>query len=254
MLMSQTLNLPGIRHGFLTREGGVSTAIYASLNCGPGSLDDSHAVVQNRKRALELLGLNGTQLLSCYQIHSPTVVQVNEPWEAQNAPQADAMVTNKSGLALGILTADCAPVLFCDGAAGVIGAAHAGWKGAVGGVLQATVSQMVKLGAQQNRVHAVAGPCIHQHSCEVGAELRLQVISQSAWADWCFERSPRAGHYQFDLPSYVSGELQRLNLGAVELIDHDTYGDEQRFYSYRRTTHRGEADYGRQISVIGLAD
>lgn len=258
MLTSRTLEYPdehpGIRHGFLTREGGVSTGLYASLNCGPGSDDDPHAVAQNREQALDRLGVKGAKLLTCYQVHSPIVVNVKTPWQQGQAPKADAMVTNRAGLVLGILTADCAPVLFADAGAGVIGAAHAGWRGAVGGVLQATVAQMVGLGAKKENIHAVVGPCIHQPSYEVGEDMRLQVISTSAWADWCFERSQKAGHYQFDLPSYVSGELQRLDLGRVEVLDCDTYADEQRFFSYRRTTHRKESDYGRQISLIGLTD
>ncbi|HEY9081433.1 peptidoglycan editing factor PgeF [Magnetovibrio sp.] len=252
MLTASTLDHPRIRHGFFTREGGVSEGIYAGLNCGPGSSDDAQAVAENRRRAQAMLGLGENRLVTCYQVHSPTVVRVEAPWEHGDAPRADAMVTNRPGVVLGILTADCAPVLFADVEAGVIGAAHAGWKGAVGGVLRATVAEMVALGAKTERIHAVVGPCIHQPSYEVGEDLRLQVISATPWADWCFERAARPGHYQFDLPSYVSGELQRQDLGAVEVLDFDTYTDEQRFFSYRRTTHRGEPDYGRQISAIGL--
>lgn len=252
MLNATTLNHPSILHGFLTREGGVSGGIYAGLNCGPGSRDLPASVVENRRRALGEVGLDAARLVTCYQIHSPHVVRVTTPWDPASPPQADAMVTSTPGLALGILTADCAPVLFADFDAGIVGAAHAGWKGAVGGVLQATIAEMVALGAQASRIHAAVGPCIHQPSYEVGEELRLQVVSASSWADWCFERAPRAGHYQFDLPSYVSGELQRLDLGAVEIVDCDTYADEARFFSYRRTTHRGEPDYGRQMSIIGL--
>lgn len=252
MLNATTLNHPTLRHGFLTREGGVSDGIYAGLNCGPGSRDVPDAVAQNRRRALGLVGLDAARLVTCYQIHSPHVVRVTTPWDPASPPQADAMVTDRPGLALGILTADCAPVLFADFDAGIVAAAHAGWKGAVGGVLQATIAEMVAMGANTSRIHAAVGPCIHQPSYEVGEELRLQVVSVSAWADWCFERSARAGHYQFDLPSYVSGELQRLDLGAVEIVDCDTYADEARFFSYRRTTHRGEPDYGRQMSIIGL--
>lgn len=257
MLTANTLDNSCLRHGFLTREGGVSQGLYAGLNCGPGSHDDAHNVVENRNRALGLVMQRQTpppkiQLLTCYQIHSANVVRVAAPWVQANAPQADAMVTDKLGLMLGVLTADCAPVLFADVDAGIVGAAHAGWKGAAGGVMQATVAEMVALGAKQNRIHAVVGPCIHQLSYEVGEDLRLQVISATPWADWCFEPSPRAGHYQFDLPSYVSGELQRLDLGAVEVLDFDTYADEDRFFSYRRATHRDEKDYGRQVSIIGL--
>lgn len=252
MLSAPTLDLSGIRHGFLTREGGVSAGIYAALNCGPGSRDAPDAVAENRARALGALGLDDAKLVTCHQVHSPSVVRVDAPWAQENAPKVDAMVTDKPGLALGILTADCAPVLFADSTAGVVGAAHAGWKGAVGGVLAATVSEMVKLGAKAGRIHAAVGPCIHQPSYEVGAEMRLQVIAASSWADWCFIRSDREDHYRFDLPSYVSGELQRLNLARVEVVDADTYADERRFFSYRRATHRQEADYGRQISLIGL--
>jgi len=252
MFTASTLDHSNVRHGFLSREGGASVGIYAGLNCGPGSNDDALAVTENRCRALVRAGLGEAQLVTCYQIHSATVVRADAPWKQADAPRADAMVTDKPGLALGVLTADCAPVLFADVEAGVIGAAHAGWKGAVGGVLQATIAEMVAMGAQTSRIHAVVGPCIHQASYEVGEELRLQVISATPWADWCFERAARPGHYQFDLPSYVSGELQRQDLGVVEVINCDTYTDEARFFSYRRTTHRGEPDYGRQMSVIGL--
>lgn len=252
MLKAHTFDLPGIHHGFLTREGGVSKGLYASLNCGPGSNDDPDAVIKNRAQAVAALGLGDGALVTCYQIHSPNVVRVDQPWAQVDAPKADAMVTQMPGVVLGILTADCAPVLFADSRAGIVGAAHAGWKGAVGGVLEATVSEMIKLGADVEHIHAAVGPCIHQDSYEVGAEMREQVTNGSSWADYCFEPSARAGHFQFDLPSYVSGELQRLGLGSVEIIDHDTYADETRFFSYRRTTHRGEPDYGRQISLIGL--
>jgi len=252
MFTANTLDHPSIRHGFLTREGGKSVGIYAGLNCGPGSSDDAQVVAENRRRAQAMVGLDEAQLVTCYQIHSATVARVDVPWDQSDAPRADAMVTDKPGLALGILTADCAPVLFADAEAGVVGAAHAGWKGAVGGVLKTTISEMIALGAQASRIHAVVGPCIHQASYEVGEDLRLQVIAATPWADWCFEPAARAGHYQFDLPSYVSGELQRQDLGAVEVLDCDTYTDEKRFFSYRRTTHRNEPDYGRQMSVIGL--
>lgn len=253
MLKAHTLDAPGVRHGFFTREGGVSDGIYAGLNCGPGSDDSPDAVAENRARAVASLDLGQADLLTCYQVHSPDVVYVTEPWAQADAPKADAMVTDRPGLALGVLTADCAPVLFADFEAGVVGAAHSGWKGAAGGVLQATVQAMCARGAVQGNIRAVVGPCIHQNSYEVGDELRLQVVAKSAWADWCFAPAARAGHFQFDLPSYVSGELQRLDLLSVEVLDHDTYSDEARFFSYRRTTHRGEPDYGRQISIIGMA-
>ncbi len=253
MLQAEILKLDGVRHGFFTREGGVSEGLYAGLNCGPGSNDDAGAVAENRVRALSALNIEGAALLTCYQVHSPTVIRVETPWNPSAPPKADAMVTDRMGVVLGILTADCAPVLCVDPEARVIGAAHAGWKGAAGGVLQATVSAMEELGAVRERIHAAVGPCIHQASYEVGEDLYLGVLNASSWAGWCFETGTRPGYYQFDLPSYVSGELQRLDLGAVEVLPFDTYADETRFFSYRRATHRGEGDYGREISLIGLS-
>lgn len=253
MLKAQTLTHESVVHGFLTRKGGVSEGIYASLNCGPGSNDDPASVVENRQRALSVLDFGDGALLTCYQVHSADVIVVREPWDAGDPPKADAMVTDRPGLALGILTADCAPVLLAEPEAGIVGAAHAGWRGASGGVLQATVHEMIKLGANKARIHAAVGPCIHQASYEVGEEMRAEVARTNSWADWCFVRGEKPGHYHFDLPSYVSGVLQAMDIGRVEVLDFDTYADEQHFFSYRRTTHRGEPDYGRQMSVIGLA-
>lgn len=253
MIESTVLTSENIRHAFCTREGGVSDGIYEGLNCGPGSDDKPENVQENRRRALDGLSLgNSARLVTCYQIHSPKAIRVSEPWDPSDPPQADAMVTDVPGLALGILTADCAPVLFLDEDAGVIGAAHAGWTGAQAGVLEAALNEMVKLGASVANVRAAVGPCIHQMSYEVGEDLRLKVITASPWADWCFERGAKPDHYQFDLPSYVSGELQRLDVGKVEVVAYDTYRNEDLFFSYRRTTHRKEPDYGRQISLIGL--
>lgn len=253
MIESTVLSSERIRHAFCTREGGISEGIYAGLNCGPGSSDAPENVQENRRRALAGLSLgDGAQLVTCYQIHSPKAIRVTEPWDPSDPPQADAMVTDVPGLALGILTADCAPVLFLDEDAGVIGAAHAGWTGAQAGVLEATLNEMVKLGASVDNIRVAVGPCIHQMSYEVGEDLRLKVIAASPWADWCFERGAKPDHYQFDLPSYVSGELQRLDVGKVEVVAYDTYRNEDLFFSYRRTTHRKEPDYGRQISLIGL--
>jgi len=241
-----------IGHGFFGREGGRSEGLYSSLNCAPESGDDADVVVENRRRACALARLDEDQLVTCRQVHGADVVHVQTPWAQADAPFADAMVSDTPGVVLGVLTADCAPVLFADARAGIVGAAHAGWKGAVAGVLQATIAKMVALGAEASRIHAAVGPCIHQASYEVGEDLRLEIISQTAWADWCLEAGTRPGHYQFDLPSYVSGELQRLDLAAVEVLDWDTYPHEARFFSYRRATHNGETGYGRQISLIGL--
>ena len=253
MIESTILTSDRIRHAFCTREDGVSDGIYAGLNCGPGSSDVPENVQENRRRAMTGLVLgDDAQLVTCYQIHSPKSICVTEPWDPDDPPQCDAMVTDRTGLAHGILTADCAPVLFMDEDAGVIGAAHAGWQGAQRGVLESTLDEMVKLGASVSNIHAAVGPCIQQMSYEVGEDLRLKVIEASPWADWCFERGAKPGHFQFDLPSYVSGELQRLDVDKVEVVAYDTYRNEDLFFSYRRTTHRKEPDYGRQISLIGL--
>lgn len=256
MIKAPTLDLDGIRHGFLTREGGVSTGIYASLNCGPGSDDVPASVSENRRRAVEMVGLGQVPLVTCSQIHCADVVRITTPWTpwtVADAPKADALVTNQPGLALGVLTADCAPVLFADAVSGVVGAAHAGWKGAVGGVVEATVAAMIDLGATPGTIHAAVGPCINQASYEVGPELQGTVLGVSAWAEELFVVSPDTpDHFHFDLPGYVAGRLARLNLGRVEILGFDTYSQSQHFFSYRRTTHEGGGDYGRELSAIGL--
>lgn len=244
--------LDGIRHGFFTRENGVSTDIYASLNCGPGSSDDPANVVENRSRVAERMGVPSHSLITLYQVHSPTAVIVDEPWEQSAAPQADAMVTVEPGIALGVLTADCVPVLFADATARVIGAAHAGWKGAVGGVLEATVAAMEEMDATLGDIHASVGPCIHQASYEVSGEFRQTVLGLENGNDRFFADGARDGHFQFDLPGYVRARLVRTGIGSVDDLAMDTYVDDQRFFSFRRTTHREEGDYGRQISVITL--
>jgi hypothetical protein len=246
---------PGrIRHGFFTREGGVSVGLYASLNCGYGSADDPDAVTENRRRAAARLGVEADRLSAVHQVHSPTCVVVETPFARGTAPKADAMATRVRGLALGILTADCAPVLFADAEAGVVGAAHAGWKGAVGGVIDATVEAMVGLGAERRRIAAAVGPCIARHSYEVGPEFPAPFLAaEPADAD-LFAPSTRAGHHMFDLPGYVARRLARAGVTRVEVAPHDTVSQADQFFSYRRSVLRGEPDYGRELSAIVLED
>jgi hypothetical protein len=241
--------LDGVAHGFMTREGGVSTGIVAGLNVGRGAGDDGAIVAENRRRAAESV-LPGGQLVSVYQVHSADCATVDEPWDEDNRPHADALVTNRPGLVLGIVTADCAPVLLADRDAGVIGAAHAGWKGAHGGVIESTVAAMERLGARRGSIAAVVGPCIAQASYEVSEDFRAQ-FPQDEDAKY-FTTGPRAGHYQFDLAGYVVTQLQHAGIGAVEALNLDTYSDPARFYSFRRATHLSEENYGRQFSLIGL--
>lgn len=240
-----------IRHAFFTREGGVSQGIYASLNCGPGSKDAPEAVAENRARALAMMDLPVDALVTVHQTHSAEVVEVTAPWAEGARPAADAMVTTTPGLALGILTADCAPVLLTDRRVGVIGAAHAGWKGAVGGVLENTLDKMVALGAKRKHIVAAIGPCIGQRSYEVGADFQAPFLTEDAMNKDFFAPLP-SGKFLFDLPGYVSRKLSRLGVEDVTRVPADTCRDEARFFSYRRATLRGEADYGRQLSVIVL--
>lgn len=236
-------------HRFFTRQGGVSTGIYAALNCGPGSDDDPAAVTENRSRAAADFGLPASALISNYQVHSPDVVHVTEPWARENAPKADAMVTDRPGIALGVLTADCGPVLLADTTARVIGAAHAGWRGAVGGVLTNTVDAMVGLGGAKERIIAVVGPCIAQASYEVGAGHRDAFEAQD---HVFFAPGADADHWQFDLRGFIAARLVAAGVTAVRHVDYDSYADPDRFFSYRRTTHRNEPDYGRNLSAIHL--
>lgn len=246
--------MDNIRHGFFTREGGRSEGVYASLNCGPGSSDEPGHVKQNRSSVAEALGVGPSDLVTLYQVHSPMAVIVDRPWEQGEAPQADAMVCVNPGIALGILTADCVPVLFAEPQAGVIGAAHAGWKGAVGGVLEATVAAMEELEADVSRIHAVIGPCIRQQSYEVDAGFRDSFIDRDSGNEQFFIAGERGGRFQFDIAGFVRSRLTAAGIVHVEDLSVDTYSDEERFFSYRRTTHRNEPDYGRQISVITLMD
>jgi hypothetical protein len=246
--------LSRVRHGFFTREGGVSKDIYASLNCGYGSNDDSERVRENRARVALKLGAEPEKLLTVYQVHSPDVAVVTEPWIPDTAPQADAMVTAEPRIALGILTADCAPVLFADEKAHVIGAAHAGWKGAIGGVLEATVDAMIRLGAERSRIVAAIGPCISKDAYEVGSDFRDRFMKADAANDGWFAPSANEGHFMFDLPGYAEARLKAADIGTIAVMGHCTYREPKRFFSYRRTTHRKEPDYGRQISAVMLRD
>lgn len=243
-------SLNGVSHGFFTRNGGVSNGIYDSLNCGPGSLDDGQAVRVNRARVAQEMGVSERNLVSLHQIHSRVVLNVTEPFTGPN-PQADAMVTATPGVALAVLSADCQPVLFADAQALVVGAAHAGWKGALAGVLEATVAAMENLGAERSRISAVIGPCISQAAYEVGPEFRDAFLQQDPESEGFF--GPGAGKkYQFDLPGYGLKRLQRLGLHRARWTGHCTYGNPQRFFSYRRGQHLGETDYGRLVAAIRL--
>lgn len=245
--------LPGIRHGFFTRQGGVSEGIYASLNCGVGSADDRAHVLENRARVAAELGVPAGRLATPYQVHSPDVVIVDQVWATGDGPKADAVVTNRPGIAIGVGTADCGPVLFADGAAGVIGAAHAGWKGAFTGVLEATVTAMESLGARRERIVAVLGPTISKSAYEVGPEFRARFLeADAANAAW-FTPSERPDHHQFDLPAFIGMRLRTAGLGTVGDLALCTYADPARFFSYRRTTHAGEPDYGRLLHAITIA-
>ena len=247
------LALPGIAHGFFTRQGGVSEGVYASLNCGRGSKDVRHAVAENRNRVANHLGVHGSHLLSVYQIHGPEVVTVEDIWEPADRPAADAMVTRRQGIALGVLAADCGPILFADAEAGVIGAAHAGWRGAIGGVMDETVAAMEDLGADRNAIAAVLGPTIAQASYEVGPEFIDAFRSDDADNARFFCPSDKDGHHLFDLPGYVQMRLGRLGLAHTGWTGQDTYAEPARFFSFRRNTHEDEKRYGRMISAISLA-
>ena len=240
--------LAGVPHGFMTRRGGVSVGGAAGLQCGFGADDDPAAVAENRRRAAEAV-LPGAALVSVHQIHSPDVVTVTEPWGDDRRPRADALVTGRPGVLLGVVTADCAPVLLADRAAGVAGAAHAGWRGAHGGVIENTVEAMVALGAERGRIAAAIGPCIAQPSYEVDEGFRARFDESDAR----FFAPGRPGHWRFDLPGYAAMRLRSAGVGAVEALGCDTYADPARFYSYRRATHGGDANYGRMISLVGLA-
>ena len=244
----------GIRHAFFTREGGVSQGLFASLNCGFGSRDDPAKVEENRAIAAARLALPVERLVTCHQVHGIATVTVERPWERAANPRADGMVTAVPGIALGVLAADCAPVLFADPEARIIGAAHGGWRGALAGVMEATVAAMAALGARPERVRAGIGPCIAQPSYEVGPEFAAAFAAADRGSGGFFEPAPREGHFLFDLGGYIAHRLARLGLAAVERAPHDTAAEEALFFSYRRACLRGEPDYGRGLAAIALAE
>ena len=250
-LEAETLRSQGLAHGFFGRRGGVSEGIYASLNGGPGSGDARDRVAQNRQLVAHNLGSHS--LINAHQCHSAEAVQVTTPWELGAGPRADGLVTNLKGVALAILTADCAPVLLADVQAGVIGAAHAGWRGALGGIIEATIAQMLALGAQPQRICAAIGPAISQAHYEVGAEFAARFLEADPRNARFFIPAERAEHHYFALEDYVRARLRAAGIGQVEPLGVCTYGREKDFFSYRRNTHAGTTLYGRQISAIALA-
>jgi purine-nucleoside/S-methyl-5'-thioadenosine phosphorylase / adenosine deaminase len=253
MLRSKNLSaLPGIRHAFFTREDGVSDGLYASLNAGVGSDDDPAKVAENRARMAKAVGVTPERFLTAYQIHSPQVVVAETPWTAKTRPRADAIVTRVPGLAVGASTADCGPVLFADPQARVIAAAHAGWRGALSGVLEATIGAMEKLGAGRSRIVAAIGPTIGQKNYEVGDELVAQFTKADA-GNARFFAAGRPGHAQFDLPGFIASRLAAAGITEVEDLAACTYADPKLFYSFRRATHRGEPDYGRHVNAIAIS-
>jgi polyphenol oxidase len=243
---------PGFTHAFFTRRGGVSTDVYATLNGGVGSRDSSQAVAENRRRMALALGVGPDRLLVPYQVHSADALVVTAPWGEDERPRCDALVTDAPGLALGVTGADCGMILFQDAKQRVIGAAHAGWKGALGGVLEATIASMEGLGARRADIRAALGPTIGQSSYEVGPEFVARFCAEDPDSMTFFARSAASDRAQFNLPGYIGARLRRADIAAFEDLGLDTYADETRFFSYRRTQHRKESDYGRLVSAIVL--
>ena len=245
--------IPGLRHAFFSREGGVSGGIYEGLNGGLGSNDDPALVAENRRRMAEQMGVVPEHLISAHQIHSPDAVVATGPWRNGTRPRADAIVTRTAGIAIGVTAADCGPVLFADPAARVIGAAHAGWKGALTGVLESTIEAMEKLGADRSGMVVAIGPLIRQNSYEVGSEFVERFLDADAENGVFFIPSVRSGHSMFDLAGFIRMRLENAGIPMIDDIGVDTYSDE-RFYSYRRSVHRKEPDYGRHVHAIALTD
>jgi YfiH family protein len=254
ILQAETLQLPGVRHAFFTREGGVSGGVYATLNGGVGSRDHAGHVAENRARMAAALAVEPHRFLTAYQIHSPDVVIADEPWAADARPRADAIVTRTVGLAIGVSTADCGPILFADAEARVIGAAHAGWRGALTGVIEATIAAMEGLGAARGRIRAALGPMIRQRNYEVGSDFIARFAAEDKASADFFHPAAREGHALFDLAGYIAARLERAGVQQIEDIGLCTYAEPERFFSFRRTTHRSEPDYGRHINAIALTE
>lgn len=245
-------SLPGVRHAFFERAGGVSEGLYSSLNCGYGAKDPAANVSTNRKRALGALDLDADRLVIPYQVHSDQAMVVQRPWTREDAPKVDAMATREPGLALGILTADCVPVLLADAEARVVGGAHAGWRGALNGVLQAVVDAMVSLGAAPRRIVAGIGPAIGADSYEVGPEFPGAFLAEAESNRVFFRPAARRGHFLFDIKGYVEHRIRATGVSVVETTSYDTCAETERFFSYRRACLRQEPDYGRGLSTICL--
>ncbi|TPW30394.1 peptidoglycan editing factor PgeF [Pararhizobium mangrovi] len=241
-----------VRHGFFTREGGVSSGFYAGLNVGMGSDDDAGDVEENRRRVGAWFGVGADRLVTSFQVHSPHAVVAREPFKGEK-PRADAVVTDTPGLVVGIVTADCAPILFTDAEAGIVAAAHAGWRGALGGIVEATVEAMEGLGADRERIAGCIGPAIGPDAYEVGSDFRERFADADPEFEAFFSPARDEAHAMFDLPGFLAHRLAEAGVRA-DTVDRCTYADEARFYSYRRMTHRGEPDYGRQISAIGIME
>jgi hypothetical protein len=253
MIEARTLALAGIRHGFFTRHGGISGGLYASLNGGVGSNDDRAHVAENRARMAAAVGVEPSRFLTCYQIHSPQVVVAEAPWTPETRPRADAIVTRMRALAIGVSTADCGPVLLADPRAHVIGAAHAGWRGALAGVVEAAVEAMERLGAARGQIRAVIGPMIRQPNYEVGPDLIARFAAEDPASNRFFATAARQNHAMLDLAGYIGSRLTRAGITQIEDVGLCTYADAERFFSFRRSTHRAEADYGRHINAIALS-
>ena len=254
MIQAETLKLSGLRHAFFTREGGVSGGVYSSLNGGVGSRDDAGRVAENRARMAAALAVKPHRFLTAYQVHSPDVIVAEEPWPSNARPRADAIVTRTAGLAIGVSTADCGPVLFADADARVIGAAHAGWRGALLGVVERTVAAMERLGAVRGRIRAALGPMIGQDNYEVGPDFIARFAAEDKASADFFRPAVREGHAHFDLAGYIAARLDRAGVRQIEDLELCTYAEPERFFSFRRTTHRAEPDYGRHINAIALAE
>jgi hypothetical protein len=252
MIHADILALAGIRHAFFTREGGVSGGLYGSLNGGIGSSDGADRVAENRSRMAAAIGVEPHRFLTAYQVHSPAVVVAEAPWTADTRPRADAIVTRMRALAVGVTTADCGPILLADPKSRVIGAAHAGWRGALAGVVEATIEAMERLGATRGQIRAALGPMIRQQNYEVGSDLIARFAAEDPASNRFFASAGRKDHAQFDLGGYIATRLTRAGVRHVEDLGVCTYAEPGRFFSYRRATHRAEADYGRHVNAIAL--